>query len=789
LEGLPENYLELDEFANYKLLIDIINQDQFTFDIVYTDDMNVIPRFINGRMIMAEGRAITPADDGLNVCVISRSFARQLGLQIGDTLTFSLGDVLFEQHAGLGAVAVTRSRYAPPVARVELEIIGIYNDTDTVDNRRFMAHHSYSFATVFVPLSLLPQTADTANTPVKPGAFSIVIENARDIPAFLRESAPRIEQMGLMLHFYDGGWMNIEREFALTQRISVIAIIALLVTAAAVIALVVFLFIMQKKTDFAIMRATGCSKIRASGALFLPLLVITVLAVGIGSTAGWINSAAGIESVLAEGVLAEFEGLDVSIPLNAAFGTIFGLIILTSITACFGLWRVSMYPPLALIQGGIKKKIKRKKMVIEDAPNLILSVQNMSAVPGIPGERGNTAAKQVFAYIFRNIKASKFKSALSLAVAAVILIAAVQFALVRQAAKDLFETMPVPITLSGQIIINRAYEQFIRSGLVEPDPFLISTNFPSFWVGNAANGWYEPYAADEVYHAGRDVVPIFTNDFHKYMGIPIEIEHYGGEVPFPRRWQELVMISETQGGWVWHFEYGHVYMTGCLMDTLGVNVGDRVNMLWQDNGYEIVVQGSLFVAGRINFETESPIYRLFFTPDSQWLWSVNSYTRVEFILADNTRAKELRDLAESLSWQGFSYLFNTEELDRISNNIALYDMFLPFVIAALALVGGLLPGLIIMQSSKEAALLRALGTTKMRTRMKLTGQQLVLCFAGLAAGLLFLWISNGAERLGGVGRLFIICVGLNALCFTVAAILCAFAVTRKKVLELLQTKE
>jgi ABC-type antimicrobial peptide transport system permease subunit len=116
-------------------------------------------------------------------------------------------------------------------------------------------------------------------------------------------------------------------------------------------------------------------------------------------------------------------------------------------------------------------------------------------------------------------------------------------------------------------------------------------------------------------------------------------------------------------------------------------------------------------------------------------------------------------------------------------------MFFPFVAAALAVVGGLLPGLIIMQTAKEAALLRALGTTKNRVRTMLAGQQLLLCIFGLLAGGAALLIYNGIERLSGIFEILLICAAINAASFIIASISCAIAVSRKKVLELLQTKE
>ncbi len=130
LEGLPENYLELPEFEGYRRLIAITNQDYYTFDVVYTDDMATIPRFNERKMGIVEGRALMPEDESMEVCVISRDLAKCYGLSIGDAFPLSLCDKLFEQHAALGAVAVTRGRFSTPVKDVNLEIVGLYRDYD-----------------------------------------------------------------------------------------------------------------------------------------------------------------------------------------------------------------------------------------------------------------------------------------------------------------------------------------------------------------------------------------------------------------------------------------------------------------------------------------------------------------------------------------------------------------------------------------------------------------------------------------------------------------------------------
>ena len=114
LKDLPENYLELDEFAPLREMIEITNADIHTLDVVYTDDMSSIMRFSEGDMVITEGRMLTEEDiaNGSAVCVLNHRFLNRNNLKIGDKITLNLGDKLFEQNPVIGAVASVRERYA-----------------------------------------------------------------------------------------------------------------------------------------------------------------------------------------------------------------------------------------------------------------------------------------------------------------------------------------------------------------------------------------------------------------------------------------------------------------------------------------------------------------------------------------------------------------------------------------------------------------------------------------------------------------------------------------------------
>lgn len=129
-------------------------------------------------------------------------------------------------------------------------------------------------------------------------------------------------------------------------------------------------------------------------------------------------------------------------------------------------------------------------------------------------------------------------------------------------------------------------------------------------------------------------------------------------------------------------------------------------------------------------------------------------------------------------------------IEPLSRNTSLLEMLLPVVCAIVLIIGAAIPGLIIVQTSKEAAIMRVIGTTKARVRVILAGEQGVLCLIGLALGLVGLGAAHGFDvsfvRILGETAMY----GGAYLALCVAAcVLCGIAVSAKKPLELLQARE
>jgi predicted lysophospholipase L1 biosynthesis ABC-type transport system permease subunit len=169
------------------------------------------------------------------------------------------------------------------------------------------------------------------------------------------------------------------------------------------------------------------------------------------------------------------------------------------------------------------------------------------------------------------------------------------------------------------------------------------------------------------------------------------------------------------------------------------------------------------------------------------------YDLAEFTLSDYHQAAELREYIDELLEtirRDVKPLFtmDTSEADNIYKIYRLIETLYPIAFAVALLIGALLPGLIILQTAKDASVMRVLGATKLRTRVTLALEQLLLCAVGLALAAALLFALN-ASAVRDAAFALAAYAALHFAACAVGAALCAVAVTKRNILELLQVKE
>jgi len=790
-EDAPENYIETEEYADLKLLANIINLNHKTFDVVYTDNMDSIMRFSNGSMAIVDGRGIVPEDslENHNVCVVSREFAKAYELQVGDTITMNLGDKLFEQYKGLGAVPITPARVADSYTEVTLEIVGIYSDLDANVDQMTEAEWSYSVNTIFVPKALLnvPEE-ELENHTFTSGEVSFVVENAWDIPAFLEETLPKIEEKGYTVIFNDEGWLDMADGFAASKELAVIKIAVL--SAAVLVAtwFTAMLYIMGRKKDYAIMRVLGTSVKKSNTSLLLPFMTVTFAAVIVGAASAWINTSKTIGSSNALQVLAEF-AIDTSIPVGVVVLCVLSELVLAFVIALMMLLNLGKKPPLVLIQGDGAKRKKVKQIVAEPQEPIILGDLEITPSYELP-KHPKYERRFVWRYIFRHIKRTISKAILTILLCVLLLNVVGQLDIMRMSYTALVEETVIKSNFVGGLLLENI-EPLKNSGYAKDVYYsasnymdlnntgceLVVTNDPVKFTDGAITIEYAEGYGDEVFDSLNFAV-VIGKDFADMLGVK------AGDTVTVSPYQYFAMLCNSYIEKFRRNNKGSIKSNGEILALYE----EDINFAFSMEACELTVAGTFVVN---DSQAAGTYFNYVFTPgtvrsSSDKFGTITPLGVVEAVAADNYRLTEYREFAEELAGgtvsEGVMFVMDTSKIENLLNTLRLVEMLYPIAVVVTLVIGAFLCGLIIVQTSKDIAIMRVLGTSKAKTRTILVLEQMILCVIGIIISGIVLYIRGALAQMLWV-------FGAYAIVILLASIVASVAASRKNVLELLQTKE
>ncbi len=773
ITDLPENYLETEKFAPLRKLMQVTDDDTHTFDVVYTDDMAAIRRVQQNRLLCLEGRMIGAEDAGSPVCCVSSAYAEEYGVGIGDKVTLSLGDRLFEQYAVLGAIACSEGRYAENFTEyMDFTVIGIWED---MDDNAFVPrdlYWSYSNNTIFVPLSLLPETADTENHLFQPGELSFLVEDSGDIVPFINESLPLVKELGVTFQFNDGGWSQYEPQLRTAQTLALTKLLIFSVAALLSVLLTVYLFVARRKQDYAIQRALGAPKKLAFNSLFLPLMTLGLIAVLLGGLFGAyrarIDAALTLETFSAMGMET-----DPSLPLPALLLGLVLLLIVLSASVAAELGLLSTIPPLTLLRGGDVKKMRRPEPQPEDSGPV--SYRNLPVPEVHPGKTG--ALRHVCRYVLRHARRAMVKSLLAILLAALLAAAIGEMTALRQHYRELYQSIEVKARFYGGLPYSRT-KKLEECGFLE-DPYYESV------VGGV-----------EVELDGCEF--IFTNSLRTVQYPITFLEGYTADTVMDQK-EKICILSRP------------------FMEKLGMELGDKVLLneqyameTFRTNYYaqtgikefdDTVIRPMVekarpkaVIVGVIETKEldETAYLPLCMVDQPAYSFAhAAALSYAEYILTNYHSATAFREYVRDFLAQVNSDPFfdmDTSEADQVYKIYRLLETLYPMTAALAVLLGAVLPGLIILQTAKEASVLRALGTTKRRTRSILSLEQALLCLIGLLLAGILTFAVHRTDFTEIIRPLRYYLGGHLAACI-IGSLVFAISVTKKNVLNLLQEKE
>ncbi|MCL2126594.1 MAG: hypothetical protein FWH33_11515 [Oscillospiraceae bacterium] len=164
------------------------------------------------------------------------------------------------------------------------------------------------------------------------------------------------------------------------------------------------------------------------------------------------------------------------------------------------------------------------------------------------------------------------------------------------------------------------------------------------------------------------------------------------------------------------------------------------------------------------------------------------FDTVIFILADNNRVDEALAFAAKVdSIQHTKCIIDTSKLLYLKNAMKLIDTVYPITIVTSLVIGVFICCLFIMQSSKETAIMRSLGTRRLKVCVSLVIEQCALCLFGLVIGAIVFLVYSGAAQTETMLRVSVY-AGAYFLMTLATAVVCSYSATRRSILRLLHDK-
>jgi len=794
------------EMAAIKNRIDILNENLHTLNIIATADLSAIPMTQESARYyyLTAGRWLNHQDDldENKVIVVPEDFATMRGFELGDEiqLTFRPLKDTFLGYIRDGVDSLNWRSYPT------------YQDTFTIVGHYARTTPSPIYA--YTPTSSLrPGFESVTQEQFRYGlGYSFVLDSSRHEAEFVQTYKDPLEELDISLTFLPNNgpayWAAVDpirrSTFADLLVFGLLMLVAL--------TLAVFLYLRQQKRGYAILRALGVPAKQANRQTIWPLLLLGELGIILGGVSSW-NYAID-QAQISLSTLPTPAGVSPSADLSPFILAILcvAMILLLALFTWLGVFLLSRKPIFELLQGETAQNPRRQKrpsstVCSEILPAMISSptspfAQAESTRPGYPASKAHPAERRKYTpsslipYVLHHTLRSRVKSTLTLAVALGFVLAAgwIQQTIARSRVEvnQLYDTTVIEADIlrnstasstGGKNYISReTIDRVLNSGFVKTSVLEATSTWTKIEINDSEKfyGSFPVYAYDSPETFYADISgPVFASgwNMHRFAQPQTEAEI---------REEGLLALFPA-----------------ILLEQLEIDIGEAVQIADRANRpYTCVIVGqySYWKGGVLVSSQGNTISIPILIPLSA-LESMDGdqtqYTVAHFVL-DPEKNRELSQLRAEMEdvmkvYQGkFRFMIWDEELRivvaQLEQNLSLLRVLYPVVLAVSVLIGAGVCFLLLLQMTREAAILRVLGTTKAVVQLALIVEPLILSVIGVIFGLgmaYFWWTTSGLVQAGTL----LISAGLYLAGVLAGSVSGAISVSNKKPLELLQVKE
>lgn len=283
---------------------------QYTHNVVATNDVTSVPAFHLGGAALTEGRLITKEEyeKGANVCLISDEMVKNQNWKIGDKLKMKLfeSEYIPDYDQNLYDQPIYDAEETPFVEEGEYEIVGIYSRYPTAGNAE-LAPNTLEILpyNIYIPTKSISKERKPEELLIHGSTFSVKLKNGRveDFLADMEEKGLTERKEGRYepkFTFYDQGYSAVESGLRSMNSTAKLLLLLSSVLLLVVCILVAYFFWQNQRQTVGIFRLLGGTKKQAVLAVLHCALAITVLGAAAGGILG-----CGVTNLAGTGIMEE----------------------------------------------------------------------------------------------------------------------------------------------------------------------------------------------------------------------------------------------------------------------------------------------------------------------------------------------------------------------------------------------------------------------------------------------------------------------------------------------------
>jgi len=783
------------------------------------------------------------------VAVIHQNFAWMRGLTIGDTITVavyqnqymhSVVPSLWQSGEAIVAarteLVIASSPEASGYIEIELEIVGIYGNFFRIDR-------TLGCALIYVPDSIIPTNIHVATPEHLPddylpaGWFGFVLNSTRDEQAFFLQYRYKMVDYNITLNMFRSGaevfWAAADSILLMTAfNAFVFGFVVLLI-----LVLVSFLYAKQRQREFAISRSLGASVKKILFHMCISVFMVGLPGVIIGGGVAWhfaLEEAARVLEPFAENLSPyaqadpfshDFVGAAIMEAALPEFSFVWLIVLVGGFFAfilALILFNVHIHlrrPVLEQLQGRSATKTwgKAANVLDEEVPDYAGATTFASLPKFEPEPKSGAIIRHSCGWIFTHAARSPVKTVLVIVIALFFIIALGWLQESIRRAEDeieyLYDNTVVQAELEtwgghflGYVRINRIMETGYFD-TVNTDTFHeMSFVVPKDAHGNAPENWQEIIGFTPgirtIYNieAGIFEYMIGTSDLEEFIAL-----------------HSVRLMGDDAAGLVIDFAEGFDATGFTYDDTTpiipiiisqntayewGMSLGEIVTLAY--NRLPVYLSPWHFLEAKVVGIHNQHIHlggveEGIIVPTAV-IESVQGGMTMYYglrLTVDTAFNRELDNARHAVYYHflrlprhsHMRMLFYDEELRNMvgamSQILILLELLYPIAVGLAIAVGAVVGLVLMLQMALNAALLRVLGASKLKTCIMLCMEQFAVCIVGLGVGFVVLM---GLSWGFGAGALLVV-AGVYLGSVVIGSVVGAVIITGKAPIDLLQVRE